>query len=221
MKLFKSLYTGVLAFVLCAGYQSVFAQEQEASDESTLTPKFGIKGGFNFSNLYVDNVQDEHVKVGGNIGFYAKLPVTKGLSIQPELIYSNKGAKEDYSNFLQGSGTYRFNLHYVEVPVLLVINLTKNFSISGGGYAAFLAGATVKDVDSDGTINNATELSTDDFNRFDYGLVGGVSVDIDHVTLGARYNYGLHNIGKDDNLAGQLTENSKNSVASLFIGFAF
>lgn len=200
---------------------STFSQQQETSDEDELTPKFGIKGGVNFSNLYVKNVQNENVKIGANVGFFLKVPIIRGLSIQPELLYSNKGARDKYSNFAQGSGEYRFNLNYVEAPLLMVFNLTKNLSISGGAYAAYLISANVKDVNNDGTIVGVTNLNADNFQRFDYGLVGGVSIDIESFTIGARYNYGLQNVGKSGSLSGDLTSNSKNSVGTLFIGLAF
>jgi hypothetical protein len=86
---------------------------------------------------------------------------------------------------------------------------------------AYLVSANVKDVKDDGSVEGARELKADDFHRFDYGLVGGAGVDIDNVTFGARYNYGLQNIGRSGNLSGDLTKNSKNSVVSLFIGIAF
>jgi hypothetical protein len=38
----------------------------------------------------------------------------------------------------------------------------------------------------------------DDFNRFDAGLAGGVGLDLESVSFGVRYNYGLTKIGKDD-----------------------
>lgn len=216
-----NFYVLILSGCMLAIGSSAFAQEQRTSDESTFTPKFGIKGGINFSNLYVSNVQNENLKVGLNAGVFAKLPVFKGLSIQPELLYSNKGAKDTYNNFAQGSGEYRFNLNYIETPLLMVFNLTPNFSLSGGGYAAYLVSANVKDLHSDGTITGVQDLNADNFNRVDYGLVGGLGVDIGYVTLGARYNYGLKNIGQSGSLSGDLTKNSKNSVATLFIGFAF
>ncbi len=203
-------------FVSLDGY----SQEQETAEETGLTPKFGVKGGLNLTNLYVDNVKDENVKVGGHFGFYAKLPISTGVSIQPELLYTNKGAKETYSNFAQGSGEYRFNLNYVELPVSLVFNIVKNFNIHAGGYAAYLTSANVKNVQN-GDIQGVTDLNADNFNRFDYGLVGGLGVDVENFTIGARYNYGLREVGQSGNLSGDLTKNSKNSGVTLFIGFAF
>jgi hypothetical protein len=197
------------------------AQEQQTSAESNLRPKLGIKGGVNFTSLYVANVTNEHMKVGFNAGIFAKLPVTSGFSIQPELLYSTKGAKENYSNFVQGNGEYRFNLGYIELPVLAVVNLAKNFNIHAGGYAAYLVGANVKNVDNHGTITGATELNADNFNRWDFGIAGGLGFDVENFTIGARYNYGLTNIGKSGSLSGNLTQNSKNAGVSLYLGFGF
>jgi len=200
---------------------AVRAQEQQTSAESNLKAKFGIKGGLNLTNLYVSDVSTEHMKAGFNAGVFAKLPVTKGFSIQPELLYSVKGAKEDYNNFVQGSGEYRFNLGYMELPVLAVVNLAPNFNLHLGGYAAYLVNANIKNVDDQGTVQGASDLNTDDFKRWDFGLVGGLGFDIENFTLGARYNYGLSHIGKDDNLTGALTKNSKNAGVSIYVGFGF
>lgn len=198
------------------------AQEQQAiTGGDKLTPKFGIKGAFSLTSLYVDDVSKEHMKAGFNAGIFAKLPITTGFSIQPELLYSVKGAKDTYSNFVQGDGEYRFNLNYMELPVLAVVNITPNFNIHAGPYLGYLVSANVKDVNSDGTIEGATDLKADNFNRWDVGLAGGVGFDVSAFTLGARYNYGLSNIGKSGSLSGDLTKNSKNAGVSVYIGFAF
>jgi hypothetical protein len=213
-------YVLVMLPILCICV-SAAAQEQQTSLENKLHSKFGIKGGVNLTNLYVNDVSDEHMKVGFNAGIFAKLAVAKGFSIQPELLYTVKGAKENYNNFIQGSGEYRFNLNYVELPLLAVINLGKNFNIHAGGYAAYLVSANIKDVDNNGTINGATDLNEDNFQRWDAGLVGGLGFDIQNFSIGARYNYGLTEIGKSGNLSGELTKNSKNAGVSVYIGLAF
>ncbi len=201
---------------------SLFAQQQKTSSDSTLSPKFGIKGALNLTYLYDNDASDtKHLKAGWNAGVFAKLPITKGFSIQPEVLYSVKGAKESYDNFIQGSGEYRFNLGYIEVPVLAVVNLTPWFNIQAGGYAAYLTNANVKNVDNSGDIQGATDLKAGDFNRWDFGLAGGVGFDVENFTIGARYNYGLSHIGKSGNLAGDLTTNSKNAGLSIYVGFGF
>jgi hypothetical protein len=208
------------AAFLTAG-NGVFAQEQQTTSENTLSPKFGIKGGVNLTNMYVQDVSDENMKVGFNAGFFAKLPVTKGFSIQPELLYTSKGAKEEYNNFIEGRGEYRFNLNYIELPVLAVFNVAKNFNVHVGPYVAYLAEANIKDLKDNGTMDEITDLNAENFNRIDYGVAGGLGIDISNFTLGARYNYGFREIGKSGSLSGRLTKDSKNSAISLYIGIGF
>ncbi len=194
-----------------------FAQAQDVP-----APKFGIKGGINLSNFYSgDEVGDENLKVGLNLGLMAKMPVTKGFAIQPEVLYSSQGSRINYNNFAQGRGEYRFNFNYVQVPVLAVINLGEFFNIHAGPYAAFLTSANIKDMDNDGTIENIRDLDVDDFNRFDYGFAGGVAFESKGFTLGARYNYGLKEIGKSGNLSGNVTKDLKNSFGTIYLGFTF
>src|SRR6186713_39101 len=211
-KLSVLFMAGALALSLGAN-----AQEQQTVTDSRPTAKFGIKGGLNLTKLYVDDAGgSEHMKAGFNAGIFAKLPVTKGFSIQPELLYSVKGAKETYSNFVQGDGEYRFNLNYLELPLLAVVNIAPNFNLHAGGYAGYLVSANVKDMNSDGSIEGAQDLKADNFKRFDFGLVGGLGFDIQNFTMGARYNYGLTNIGKSGSLSGDLTKNSKNAGFSFY-----
>jgi hypothetical protein len=215
------LYGGLVSLCVMAFSPRVYSQEQETSAESDISPKFGIKGGINLANLYVDDVKDHNLKVGLNAGIFAKVPLVRGLSIQPELLYSSKGSKVTYDNFVLGSGEYRFNLNYLEAPVSLVVNLARNFNIHGGAYAAYLLNANITDMNDDGTIQDVDNLNADKFNRFDYGLLAGLGVDVQNFTIGARYNYGLRQIGKSGSFSGQLLNNSKNSAVTLYIGFGF
>jgi len=136
-------------------------------------------------------------------------------------LYSLKGSKTDYNNFVEGTGEYRFNLGYVELPLLAVVNLTKNFSIHLGGYGAYMTNANIKDVNSNGNIQNITDLNAEDFNRWDFGLAGGVGFDIENFTIGARYNYGLTDIGKSGNLTSTALGNAKNNGLAVYVGFGF
>ncbi|WP_350340135.1 porin family protein [Paraflavitalea speifideaquila] len=128
---------------MIAKNSALWVADYKTTSETSLQPKIGIKGGINLSNLYVDDVEDENMKVGVNVGVFAKFPLTRGFSIQPELLYSSKGAKLTYNNIL-GQGEYRFNLNYVELPILAVFNLGKNFNIHAGPYAALLTSANIK-----------------------------------------------------------------------------
>ena len=201
--LFASLALGLMSI---SGIQ---AQEKTAS--------FGFKGGLNFSNLYTDQVDDNNVLTGFNAGLYAKFPIAKGIAIQPEISYTTKGAELVYNNAF-ANGTAKFNVNYIEVPVLLVMNITDNFNVHVGPYAAYMVSGKTE-TDSN-IFSSQNQLDTNDFNKFDAGIAGGLGVDLDALNFGVRYNYGLTNVGKERNYAGTdyTFPDAKNSVLSVYVG---
>ena len=194
----------VLSFM---SFTAVQAQEKTAS--------FGFKGGLNFSNLYTDNVDDNNVLTGFNAGLYAKFPISNNIAIQPEISYTTKGAELVYNNaFVQG--TAKFNVNYIEVPVLLVMNITDNFNVHVGPYAGYMVSGKTTNKSDSGSYNFEDKIDVDDYNRFDAGLAGGVGIDLDVVNFGVRYNYGLTKIAKDN--SDFTSSDAKNSVLSAYIG---
>ncbi|WOK04996.1 porin family protein [Imperialibacter roseus] len=188
-----------------------------------LAQEAGLKGGLNFSNLYVNDVDDENMKIGFNAGVYYKAQLTDVLAIQPEILYSLKGAEVIYDNtFLGiGNGKYRFNLSYVDVPVALKISPVGNFYIEAGPYVSLLTSAKVKRIDSNGDKEVVDELDRDNFNTVDYGMFGGVGFNFTGGSLGVRYNYGLQEIGESGSNVAEATPNSKNSVLQIFMTLPF
>lgn len=179
--------------------------------------KFGVKGGVNFSNFYTDDVDDNNVLTGFNVGFFAKLPIADNISLQPEISYTGKGSELVYNNALV-SGTAQFKLDYIEVPLLLVVNVTENFNIHAGPYAAYMVSGKTTNKSDSGSYNFEDNINVDDFNRFDAGLSGGVGLDLEPVSFGVRYNYGLTKIGKDNS---DFSSDAKNSVLSVYAAFGF
>jgi hypothetical protein len=181
--------------------------------------KTGFKGGVNFTNLYVEDVDDENMKVGFNVGLYHRVDVSDNFAIQPEFLFSQKGSDIQYNGFLGGSGRYRFNLNYIEVPVLAVGKIG-NFNIHAGPYLGFLLSAKVKDVDDNGTVQDVESLDRDNFNTLDTGIAVGFGFDFPDGMMGVRYNHGFMEIG-EDGVAGNATKNSKNSALQIYVGFDF
>ena len=182
--------------------------------------KTGIKFGANFTNLYVDDVDDENMKVGFSGGIYHRAYITNNFAIQPEILFSQKGSAVQYNNFLSGSGKYRYNLNYLELPVLALVKINK-FYVSGGPYLGWLLSVNIKDVEDDGDIQEIESLDRDSFNTFDYGLSVGAGFDFDQGTFGLRYGYGLQDLGEEGSFAGEAVNNAKNSALQFFVGFDF
>lgn len=192
------------------------------AQESTSNVKFGVKGGVNFSNMYTDDVDDENVLTGFNVGVFAKLPITSNIAIQPELSYTTKGSELTYNNAF-AQGTAKFRLNYIEAPILLVINLTDNINIHAGPYLAYLIDGKATNDSNANFFDSEEELDNDDFNKFDAGLSAGLGFDFDSFSVGARYNYGLTTVGKERNFEGTTytVPDGKNSVLNLYAAFSF
>ncbi|WP_158861372.1 porin family protein [Lunatibacter salilacus] len=224
----KKINNSQLFTLLCALGFIVLGAGQSMAQSNNPGPRFGIKGGLNASQLYVDqpNVEDENMKIGFNFGVFTKVPINSFLALQPEVLYTNVGSKVTYGGsnlenlFGIEPGEVRFNLNYIQVPVALAVNIGP-LNVHAGPYVSYLLSANVRDwKPSELSGTTVRELDTDDFNKVDYGVVVGVGFDVQQVTIGARYNYGLREIG-NSSLAGNLTENSKNSVGQIYIGFGF
>lgn len=207
----QSNFLCALTLFLTASFGMLHAQDNNVNTE------FGVKGGFNMSNLYQSEADDNNVLYGFNAGVYATLPISDFIAIQPEILFTTKGAELDYNNALV-SGNSKFKLNYIEVPLLVRVNITKNFNVHAGGYASYLVSSKVT---GDGDFNFDQEVDTDDLNKFDAGLAAGVGVDFNPISIGLRYNYGLTTVGKERTVAGTTYTfpDAKNSNLTLYLSY--
>ena len=171
----------------------------------------GIKGGLNVSNLYVDNVDDENLRLSGHIGIYTQLG--QGFFvIQPEISYSGKGASVKYGNDLQGEADFRFN--YIDFPILGTFKIGNDFDFHIGPYFGYLL---VAKVDTENIIGSTTtEFDREQYNAIDIGAAFGMAINFEFVSVGVRYNYGLRKIAKSD-ATKLLLGDAKNSTGQVFV----
>ena len=189
------------------------------AQESNL--KFGVKGGVNFSNLSKDNDEDNKMLTGVNLGLFAKLPISNSIAIQPEIYFTTKGSKLTYNNVFV-DGTANFDLNYIEVPILLVLNLNKNFNVHVGPYASYLISSKVKNVSDVSFYDFESNINSDDLNKFDTGIVAGIGIDMQSLSIGLRYNFGLIKVGKERDYSGTTYTfpDGKNSVISAYLSYS-
>jgi hypothetical protein len=185
------------------------------SDDSRPRARAGIKGGLNVSNIITDEVTDKHARYGFHAGVYGQLFVNEAFAIQPELNYSTKGNKVN-TNFGIIDQETKLNLSYLDVPVLAVFKLGNAAEIHAGAYWAYLVGANI---DTDGDLgDDFRQLDRDNFDKWDYGLVGGVGFNFGDIQVGARYNYGLNEIARSEG-AKRILGGAKNSVGQVYVAF--
>jgi len=180
--------------------------------------EMGIKGGVNISSLYTKDASKSDIIPGFNIGFFAKVPVTTLIAFQPELSLSTKGATISYNNLFV-DGTANFNLTYLEMPLLCVVNVTQRVNFQFGPYLAYLLDGKVTNKSNVNLFNFEQNMNVNNYNRVDAGIVLGAGIDIDAITMGARYNLGLTKVGKPRSFMGSsyTIPNSTNGVISFYL----
>jgi len=217
MNIFKK---SILTFALLAfGYTGLRAQSENS--------EVGLKGGANFSNFYSNEVDDQDLRIGIQGGLFFKAAITDFLAIQPEILYTQKGSTIKYDNFLTGNAEFTSKLNYVELPIMGVLNITDNLNIHAGPYFAYLVNVNIDNKAENSAFDFAEDLNEDDFNRLDYGVGVGVGFEFEVLRFGARYNYGMAEVGKEQSFSldgSEVTSDQfkdlKNSTFSLYIGLS-
>jgi hypothetical protein len=205
-KLNSKLVLVITALLISLSSANVLAQRTNP------TARAGVKVGLNVSNLYINDVNDENARIGFNGGFYGQILSTEAFAIQPELLFSTKGTQANYDGLIDQ--TVRFNMNYIDLPVLAVFKLGPSAEIHAGAYASYMLSANIT---TDGDLgSDYDELDRDHFKSYDYGLTGGLGLNFGAVQIGARYNYGLVQIA-NSNIASRAIGDSKNSVAQIYL----
>jgi hypothetical protein len=182
--------------------------------------KLGFKGGVNFTNVGTTTGVTNKSLTGVHFGLFAKLPITESFAVQPELYFTTKGGELTYQNVVV-DGTAKFNLNYIEVPVLAVFKIFPGFNFQVGPYASYLVSSKVTNVD-DVTFNFEDNIQSGDFNKFDTGVMAGFGIAVKSVEIGVRYNFGLLKVGKDKTYLGTnyIFPDGKNSAINAYVSYS-
>jgi len=165
--------------------------------------KFGLKGGANIANVngnFTGELSNWKSTVGFCAGIFLELNLGRILTIQPEVLYTVKGAD---------SGTGKLTFDYLEIPVLLKIRIPTG-SVHPFVFAGPAFGFSLKAV-LDG-------IKIQDMPTADYGAVLGAGLQLGRsIHIDARYTMGLQKLAIPD----LDTIDLKNGVLSATIGLAF
>ena len=194
--------------------------------QQVILPEFGIKGGLNLSDMSIDG--DTDMRAGFHAGLFLRLPWTERFAVQPEVLYSTKGTDVTYDAEFLGitlaEGETSYNLHYIDVPVMMVYTLAEGLNFHFGPYVGFLLSA---DFETQTEILNFIEIETQDdidtghFNSIDAGLAAGIGMDIGNLKLGLRYNLGLTQVADDEMALDPLLGDARNRVFQVYVGLRF
>jgi hypothetical protein len=191
----KTLILFVLALVT-----SVTVQAQMQA------PKFGIRAGANYSGFSGDKADNLDRMFGFHAGITSQFTLTSDnfFAIQPELLFSTKGAESKDDNT-------KWKISYLDVPVLARVNAGPLY-FEGGPQASFRVGG---DIESNG-VNVDDNL--DQFKRTSFGYAAGIGLASTPMglSLGVRYNGDVSKLYDNENVS-----DARNNVFMLTLGYTF
>lgn len=160
-------------------------------------PRLGVIGGANFSDLRMENADDNvveyNMRSSFKVGLIGEMAIgNSGFAIQAEPMYVQKGAlvKTPVKSETDGLET-DLKMNYIELPILA------KYSFDLGALRPYLVVGP-----EFGWMLNAKHIGLnvkEEFREFDFLATGGLGLDIEatdmvFVFVEGRYNYGLYDI---------------------------
>lgn len=168
--------------------------------------RFGVKGGLNVSTL-TGNIENAEPKIGAHVGGLIEIKVANKFAIQPELLFSLQGAKNDYVTNLGNTRYFneeKINLMYLNVPVMAKFYVIPSFSLEAGPQIGVLLDSERKFTRKESNGNNSSSFSRsydikNNLRTLDAGFNLGASYYFNNnMFVQARYSFGLSSIDKND-----------------------
>ncbi len=191
---------------------SLFAQSKVDAERENFF-RFGAKAGVNINKINGQAYTDGF-KYNFQGGVFAQFNFSKTFGIQPEIsfVQSESEFTDDtntiYDDLFGGGSQHKAKLDYLEIPVLLNINVGPSKRVKlqlGPSYGALLK-QTVDSLKTNGDIYKNSEWSA----------IGGLWLQLPFVNLSARYKLGLTDINGIDN-----RQQWKNQAIQISAGITF
>ena len=205
----KLLFFLILLF---SGTQAFTQQNKLNSDRENFF-RFGAKGGVN-----INKISGQSYKQGFNYNFqlggFLQFNFSNRFGVQPEVNFVQgqteftKESAEIYDDLFRDGSQKKAKLSYLEIPVLLNINVGSSKRVKlqlGPSYGALLK-QTVDSLQYNGNLYKNAEWSA----------VGGLWIQLPLINLGARYKMGITNINAIDD-----RQSWKNQAIQVFVGLSF
>ena len=147
---------------------------------------------------------DSHITYAVRSGVEFEYQATKFLGIEAGLVYAMQGnGWDDYTEDGLKMENTRFQLQYIQVPVVANFYVTKGLALKAGVQFGFLTAADVMStfktkVEKYDVTNDMTIDMKKDCSKFEVAIPIGISYEFNsHWVIDARYNLGLTKLNKE------------------------
>ena len=220
--------TAFLAVTLLATAAISSAQAQSV--------RLGLRAGANYSNLAgnINNQDTYNNKFGFLGGVMLNVPLIQDgfLSLQPEVLYSQKGFENKPTEYTSVLGKQKregqVNYNYLDVPVLLKVKASGLVFEAGPQYSYLLTANNQTKTTTTPNIGSPTVAESQDktdvsaLNRNELGYLAGVGYETENgLSLSLRYTGAFSDFVKSDNNSyfnGDL-KNGRHSAFQLSLGY--
>jgi opacity protein-like surface antigen len=168
----------------------------QAQSITSPPPRIGIVAGVNSATVGGKDADNPNRRTGYMAGVMLIAPMGTSFAFQPELLYTQKGARVNDSDFVGG-----VKISYLEVPLLLRADMMTSSAarpfLYAGPAIAFKTGCEFELVSGATSANTACDQSGDpaDFKSTDVSVLvgGGLAFNLSGqtVSVGLRYDHGL------------------------------
>lgn len=193
---------------------TAFAQgNKKLNDEHENFFRFGVKGGLNINKI-TGKSYNEGFNYNFQAGAFMQFNFSSRLGLQPEVNFVqvksefSNDATDIYDGLFLGGNQRKATLNYLEVPVLLNVNLgtSKRVKLQVGPAYGGLLKQTV----------DSLKAQRDLYKNAEWSAIGGLWIQLPLINIGARYKLGLTDINAVDN-----QQTWKNQAIQIFIGLTF
>ena len=192
----------LLAVLLIAGLASISINAQDISINSQ-SIQFGAKAGINIATLQPD-LNDPASRTSIHLGGMAEIPLMEKFSVQPELLYSAQGVKDESDD------DEVIKLSYLTLPIMAKYYVMEGLSVEAGPQIGFLLSAEAED-------DGETYDLKDDTKSVDFGFAIGAGYKLETgLNFGLRYFF-----GSDINDISEDSDQFKNRVFQISVGYFF
>lgn len=175
----------------------------------------GVKAGASLTNFVgadtkINGANGFDYRFGFHAGVFANIGFARLLAFQPELLYSQKGAK------FSGNNDASIRLHYIDVPLAFHVN-TDGFFFEAGPQVGFMVAAKSQ-------LGSVSKDIKDAYKSVDFGYLAGLGYQLKHGPgVGLRYNGAFTNCYKEVQLGSSTTfqQRTRNSAFQLYVTYSF
>lgn len=190
-----------------------FAQRNKLDKDHENFFRIGAKGGVN-----INKITGKSYKEGFNFNFQAgiflQFNFSERFGLQPEVNFVQSSSEfsndpnDIYYDLFLGGSQKKSKLNFLEVPVLLNVNLGQSKRVKlqiGPAYGGLLK-QTVDSLKTNGNL----------YKNGEWAAIGGLFIQLPFVNVGARYKLGLTDLNAIDN-----QQTWKSQSIQVFVGVTF